>query len=97
MAARQKITPKMIQQMIELYETIGTYSGVAKAVGVSSSTAAKYIKEAQQVKTYDEDDLEDTALPKPIESIRRESLIAFCDFTDAEQASYDAWIGEFKR
>lgn len=97
MAARQKITPEMIQQMVELYETIGTYSGVAKAVGVSSSTAAKYIKEAQQVKTYDNVEPSNVIGPQPIESISRESIISFCNLTDEELNSYDAWIKEFRQ
>ena len=46
-----KVTPALITQMVELYEELGTYSAVARKVDVSASTAAKYIKAAQAVKS----------------------------------------------
>jgi predicted transcriptional regulator len=42
-----KVTKELIDKMVELYNKIGTYSGVAKELGVSASTCSKYIKAAQ--------------------------------------------------
>ena len=43
----KKITNEIIEQMFELYEELGTYSAVAKKLGVSASTVSKYIKEIE--------------------------------------------------
>ena len=48
----KKITSEIIQQMLELYEELGTYSAVAKKLGVSATTVSKYIKEQNSFKTY---------------------------------------------
>ena len=37
----KKVNQEMITQMIELYEKLGTYSAVAKEIGVSASTVSK--------------------------------------------------------
>lgn len=39
----KKVTQRDIEQMNEAYLTIGTYSGVAKALGWSASTVKRYI------------------------------------------------------
>ena len=39
----KKITQEIINQMLDLYEELGTYSAVAKKLGVSASTVSKYI------------------------------------------------------
>ncbi len=39
----RKVTQKDIEQMNEAYLTIGTYSGVAKALGWSAGTVKRYI------------------------------------------------------
>lgn len=42
----KKITPEEIEEMKRLYLQIGTYSGVAKAVGRAASTVKKYVEGA---------------------------------------------------
>ena len=37
----KKITQEIINQMLSLYEELGTYSAVAKKLGVSASTVSK--------------------------------------------------------
>ena len=39
----KKVTQRDIEQMNEAYLTIGTYSGVARALGWSASTVKRYI------------------------------------------------------
>lgn len=41
-----KVTDELIEQMLELYNKLGTYAAVAREIGVSSSTCSKYIKTA---------------------------------------------------
>ena len=40
----KRVTPQEIDRMYKLYSEIGTYAGVAKIMGRSSSTVSKYIK-----------------------------------------------------
>lgn len=39
-----KLSEEKIQQIIETYSIVGTYSGTAKKVGVSPSTVKKYVE-----------------------------------------------------
>ena len=39
-----KVTNELIEQMVELYNQLGTYAAVAREIGVSASTCSKYIK-----------------------------------------------------
>lgn len=41
-----KITKELVEQMVELYNKLGTYAAVAREIGVSASTCSKYIKAA---------------------------------------------------
>ena len=41
----KRITQEQIAKMAELYEELGTYSAVAKKLGVSASSVSKYLKE----------------------------------------------------
>ena len=41
-----KVTNELIEQMVELYNKLGTYAAVAREIGVSASTCSKYIKAA---------------------------------------------------
>ena len=43
-----KVTNELIEQMVELYNKLGTYAAVAREIGVSASTCSKYIKMAQE-------------------------------------------------
>ena len=92
----QKITHEQIQQMLSLYETIGTYSGVAKQMGISASTVSRYIKEAKSV-VQDLPILSHESAVKPIKEISFDSLLTFSILTNEEQASYNAWLKEFGR
>ena len=91
-----KVTPEMVQQMITLYKEIGTYSGVAKKIGVSAATVSRYIKEQLSIKTYDAAALQSNIpQPKDISQISRKSIITFSTLTKEEKESYEAWIREF--
>lgn len=39
-----RVTPKEVNEMYKLYAKLGSYAAVAKKVGRSPSTVAKYIK-----------------------------------------------------
>ena len=41
-----RLSDNKIQEIIDEYKKIGTYSGVAKKVGVSASTVKKYVESA---------------------------------------------------
>ena len=41
-----KVTNELVEQMVELYNKLGTYAAVAREIGVSASTCSKYIKMA---------------------------------------------------
>ena len=92
----QKITTDQIEQMLTLYEQIGTYSGVAKQMGISATTVSRYIKEAKSV-VQELPELPHESAAKPIEEISFESLLTFSTLTQEEQMSYNAWLKEFGR
>jgi predicted transcriptional regulator len=92
----QKITKDQIEQMLTLYEQIGTYSGVAKQMGVCATTVSRYVKEAKSV-VEELVDLPHESAAKPIEEIDFNSLLTFSTLTKEEQASYNAWLKEFGR
>lgn len=48
----KKVSPEQISEMLVLYSKLGTYSAVAKQMGISASTVSRYIKNAQNEKTY---------------------------------------------
>lgn len=93
----KKITQEQIDQMLTLYSQIGTYSGVAKELGITASTVSKYIKAAQE--TVCENPTIDFPIiePLPIEQISFESVINFSFLTEEEKNSYNAWLKEFNR
>lgn len=92
-----RITPEQIQEMVRLYAEIGTYSGVAKQMGVSASTVSRYVKEQKSIKTYEAPAAEgDIPQPKPISEISRDSIITFSTLAPEEKESYAAWIKEFE-
>lgn len=43
-----KVNQELVEQMVELYNKLGTYAAVAREIGVSASTCSKYIKMAQE-------------------------------------------------
>ena len=92
----QKITKDQIEQMLTLYEQIGTYSGVAKQMGISATTVSRYVKEAKSI-VEELVELPHESAAKPIEEIPFESLLTFSTLTKEEQASYNAWLKEFGR
>lgn len=42
-----RLTEEKIQEIVKEYQVIGTYSGVAKKVGVSPTTVKKYIEQTK--------------------------------------------------
>lgn len=91
----QKITQTQINEMLRLYSEIGTYSGVAKQMNISASTASKYIKAAAQsnIKVNTQTNI----IPKSITNISLNSVLSFSNLTEEEQISYNAWLKEFGR
>lgn len=48
----KKITPEQVEQMELLYAELGTYSAVAREMGISAGTVSRYLKEKQAEKAY---------------------------------------------
>ena len=92
----KKITQDQVEQMLTLYEEIGTYSGVAKQMGISATTVSRYIKEAKSA-VQELVELPHECAAKSIEEIDFNSLLTFSTLTKEEQASYNAWLKEFGR
>lgn len=87
----KKITSETIQQMLELYEKLGTYSAVAKKLGVSATTVSKYIKEQNSFKTYST-----YSGPSPMENPpQKELIVGFSFLSHAELDSYNDFLKEF--
>lgn len=83
-----KISQSQIDEMLRLYEEIGTYSGVAKQMGIAATTVSKYIKEQKQTQKFNP--YHSSAItPKPIEEIPFESIITFATMTEEEKNSYN--------
>ena len=87
----KKITSDVIQQMLELYEELGTYSAVAKKLGVSASTVSKYIKEQKTFKTYSK---YEGPLPSELPP-EKEIILGFGTLSQNEQLSYNSFLKEF--
>ena len=85
-----KITQEQIHQMIELYGQLGTYSGVAKQLGISAATVSRYIKQQQNIRTYTEN-----IFPIPIETIHLDDILSFSILSNEEKTIYNNWIKEF--
>ena len=49
----KKIDNAIIEQIQELYAKLGTYSAVAKELGISASTVSKYLKKQRKKGIYD--------------------------------------------
>ncbi len=69
-----KVTNELIEQMVELYNKLGTYAAVAREIGVSSSTCSKYIKAALS-EQKNKEEAQKNFIPfdkeiKPIEEIK---------------------------
>ena len=87
----KKITNEIIEQMLELYEELGTYSAVAKKLGVSASTVSKYIKEKNSYKTFST-----YCGPIPADTPpEKEIILGFGFLSPSEKQSYNEWIKEF--
>lgn len=83
----KKITPEQVEQMELLYAELGTYSAVAREMGISAGTVSRYLKQKTEEKTYS---LCDGLAPcvKPVAPI---------DFTwtEKDEASYQEFVKEF--
>ena len=50
----KKIDNAIIEQIQELYAKLGTYSAVAKELGISASTVSKYLKKQSSSAAFNE-------------------------------------------
>lgn len=71
-----KVNQELIEQMVELYNQLGTYATVAREIGVSASTCSKYIKAALS-EQKNKEEAQKNFIPfdkeiKPIEKIKIE-------------------------
>lgn len=87
----KRITQEQITKMAELYEELGTYSAVAKKLGVSASSVSKYLKELNSYKSFNTYDG-----PQPSElPPEKEKIIGFGFLSQIEKDSYNEWLKEF--
>ena len=87
----KRITQEQITKMAELYEELGTYSAVAKKLGVSASSVSKYLKELNSCKSFNT-----YHGPQPSElPPEKEKIIGFGFLSQIEKDSYDEWLKEF--
>ena len=87
----KRITQEQIAKMAELYEELGTYSAVAKKLGVSASSVSKYLKEQNSCKSFNTYDG-----PQPSERPpEKEKIIGFGFLSQIEKDSYNEWLKEF--
>lgn len=83
----KKITSEQVEQMELLYAELGTYSAVAREMGISAGTVSRYLKQKSEEKTYSScDGLAPCANP-----------IAPIDYTwtEKDEASYQEFVKEF--
>ena len=87
----KKITAEIISQMIPLYEELGTYSAVAKKLGISAASVSKHIKEQKSQKTYSS-----YTGPLPSENPpEKDLIIGFGSLSTAEKESYNDFLKEY--
>ena len=87
----KRITQEQIAKMAELYEELGTYSAVAKKLGVSASSVSKYLKEQNSCKSFNTYNG-----PQPSElPPEKEKIIGFGFLSQIEKDSYNEWLKEF--
>lgn len=84
----KKITTEIAIAMAAKYKELGTYAAVAKEFGVSSSTASRYIKEQDFIRTF-------SSYGGPTPSAKPQDVFSFSTLTDAEAASLEEWYNEF--
>lgn len=83
----KKITPEQVEQMELLYAELGTYSAVAREMGISAGTVSRYLKQKAEERTYSSyDGPAPCALP-----------VAQIDFawTEKDEISYQDFVKEF--
>lgn len=83
----KKITPEQVEQMELLYAELGTYSAVAREMGISAGTVSRYLKQKAEERTYSSyDGPAPCALP-----------VAPIDFawTEKDEVSYQEFVKEF--
>ena len=93
MAAR--ITQEQIQQMVQLYEQLGTYSAVAKQMSVSAATVSRYVKQANTIVAAPR--YTDVIEPPAIRFIDILTVKNFSELTPQEEESFVEWWKEFGR
>lgn len=76
----QKITAKMVETMTWLYAELGTYSGVAREMGIGATTVKKYLNKVDSTKTYASYDG-----PEPVKYPDQNAIITFSHLTEEEQ------------
>lgn len=83
----KKITSEQVEQMGLLYTELGTYSAVAREMGISAGTVSRYLKQKAEERTYSS--YEGPGLcAKPVAPINY-------TWTEKDEASYQEFVKEF--
>lgn len=83
----KKITPEQVEQMELLYSELGTYSAVAREMGISAGTVSRYLKQKSEEKTY-------STYDGPAPCILPVAPLDF-SWTEKDEASYQEFVKEF--
>lgn len=86
----KKIDNAVIEQIQELYAKLGTYSAVAKELGISASTVSKYLKKQSSSASFSE-----YSGPQPNnEPPSKEAIITFSTLSQNEKDSFNEFYKE---
>lgn len=83
----KKITPEQVEQMELLYAELGTYSAVAREMGISAGTVSRYLKQKSEERTYSSYDGPGPC-KWPVSPINY-------SWTEKDEASYQEFVKEF--
>lgn len=83
----KKITPEQVEQMELLYAELGTYSAVAREMGISAGTVSRYLKQKAEERTY-------SSYDGPAPCFFPVAPVDFT-WTEKDETSYQDFIKEF--
>lgn len=84
----KKITTEIAIAMATRYKELGSYAAVAKEFGISATTASRYIKEQDAIKTYD-------VYSGPAPTMEPRDVYSFSTLSNEEKASREDFYDEF--